>query len=341
MSLPPQVREVHDLDVGSVAAPVPAPGVAEALAAGLPSADVYHATAVGWASALAAAAARRRGAGFVLTEHGVSAKEVRLGSGVLEIGRQAPDGIGGSSTRERWARLLEDEAVAAYAAASAITSVSADGARWQRALGAQEVLVLPHPPGPALGRTEAAAGTVVGMVARVVPLKDVETFVRACGAVAVERPEARFVVVGPTPDGDYLARCSLLAAALGLQERLAFVGEDEVHRWYSQLSVLVLTSVSEARPFVLLEAMQHGVPVVATDVGDCAEMLTGGPKAPAGLVVGVQAADEVAAAVLSILNDPVAAADYGGAGRHRIAAELTTEEHAKAYREVYERATRR
>jgi signal transduction histidine kinase/CheY-like chemotaxis protein len=169
------------------------------------------------------------------------------------------------------------------------------------------VEVLPHP-APDLTAPVRPAGRrepLVGLVARVVPLKDVAGFVLACAGVAAAHPTCRFVVLGPLDaDVGYAAECQLLAEAVGLGDRLTFTGETDVGQWWPELSVLVSTSRSEARPFVLLEAMQHGVPVVATAVGDCADMLLGGRLPAAGVVVPPGDVGAVVHAVCALLSAP-------------------------------------
>lgn len=332
--LPPQVRLVQDLPVRRGWGPVPGRREAARLARLLPVADVYHATAVGTASAVAAVAAVDRRSTFVLTEHGTAWREVQLAGGPLETGRRAPR-IG--TLRRRWTRALQAEAGSAYRSADVVTAVSWTGAHWQRALGALDPLVLPHPAGgdaPAPWRPDAIP--LVGLVARVVPLKDVATFVRACAAVGRVRPDCRFVVVGPLDaDREYAAHCLDLVEQEGLTGRLHLVGEAEVRRWWPRLTVVVSTSRSEARPYVLLEAMQHGVPVVTTDVGDCAQMVADGSAAAAGLVVPPGDADAVACAVLHVLEQPTTARALSEAGLQRTHALGTEREHADAYRGLY------
>lgn len=235
---------------------------------------------------------------------------------------------------------LRAEAARAYRCADVVTSVSEAGARQQRRLGAAAVRVIPHPP------PEVAVGArrvdhrspLVGLVARVVPLKDVAGFVLACADVAAAHPTSRFVVLGPLDaDPAYAAECQQLAEAVGLRDRLQFTGETDVRAWWPELSVLVSTSRSEARPFVVLEAMQHGVPVVATAVGDCADMLLGGELPAAGLVVAPGDVGAVVDAVCALLAAPGRAMALGDAGRARVAATGGSALHAGLYRAIYER----
>jgi len=338
--LPPQVNDLVDLQVRGGRGPVPGRRETARLARLLPGADVYHATAVGAASAIAAVAAKAAGtgaggpAGFVLTEHGTAWREAELAGGPLETGRRAPTNPG---SHRRWVGALQHEARRAYAAADAVTTVSSAGARWQRQFGARSPLVLPHPPSGTEGVSRHPdRPPLVALVGRVVPLKDIATFIHACALIGRSIPDCTFAVIGPLDaDPAYAEHCRELIADEHLDDRLLLVGEDDVRRWYPRMAVAVSTSRSEARPFVLLEAMQHRVPVVATDVGDCAEMIGSADGPAAGLAVPPGDVPAVAAAVLQILGSPPLGRQLGMTGAARVAALPSPDEHADSYRHIY------
>ena len=83
-------------------------------------------------------------------------------------------------------------------------------------------------------------------------------------------------MIGPAEeDPGYAARCRQLVARLGRTNQIRFVGPMPPAQIYGDLDVVVLTSFSEGQPLVILEAYAWGVPVVATDVGACREMIEG------------------------------------------------------------------
>jgi len=116
------------------------------------------------------------------------------------------------------------------------------------------------------------ADALVGMVARVDPLKDHATFIRAGARVAGRLPRVRFVLVGEgvTRDADIQALLTQtnLAGRVILEER-----SDDVQKIMSALDVVCLASRSEGFPNVLGEAMACATPTVATDVGDVRSIL--------------------------------------------------------------------
>lgn len=168
-------------------------------------------------------------------------------------------------------------------------------------------------------RSRAAWGwgdaPVVGHVARVDPMKDHETFLRAAAVVQRHVPRAYWVSVG---DAAPAARQELerLAADLGLEGRVVWLGpQRDMASLYPAFDVLVSSSAfGEGFPNVLGEAMASGVPCVATDVGDSAHIVaeTGTivpPRNPAALAEGILAMLKLA---------PEERAKLGEAARHRI-----------------------
>jgi glycosyltransferase involved in cell wall biosynthesis len=115
----------------------------------------------------------------------------------------------------------------------------------------------------------------VGMIARLDPMKDHATFLRAMAQVAAKR-RARAVLAGPT-EGPARKRLEALAAELGIADRLLWLGPVvQVENLYPALDVVCLSSAyGEGLPNVIGEAMACGIPCVTTDVGDCRILLDG------------------------------------------------------------------
>jgi glycosyltransferase involved in cell wall biosynthesis len=134
---------------------------------------------------------------------------------------------------------------------------------------------------------------LVGVVARLDPVKDHATFLRAAARVASERPDTHFVCVG---GGELAYRAGLerLAEELGLARRVTWAGQSTVTRAvYSAFDVAVLSSnTGESFPNVVGEAMACGVPCVVSDTGDARAVVgdTGAvvpPRDPAALARGM------------------------------------------------------
>ncbi len=177
------------------------------------------------------------------------------------------------------------------------------------------------------------------LVGRVVPIKDVMGFVRAARLVADQDPRARFAVVGPLDhDPQYADRCRQAASDLRLADRFAFVGQADPCPWVRRASAVVLTSVSEAQPLALLEAMATGTPVVAPRVGGGVELVDLGPGA-AGLLTTAGDVASTAGALLRLAVGHELAARLAAGGRRRVARHHRPGTVATAYGRIHDRVS--
>jgi glycosyltransferase involved in cell wall biosynthesis len=110
---------------------------------------------------------------------------------------------------------------------------------------------------------------VIGMVARLDPMKDHANFIAAAAAFLQRQPDARFVCIGDGPPA-YRQQLEALAQSRGLGGRILWVAEaSELRAVYNAFDIATLASAfGEGFPNAVGEAMACGVPVVATDVGD-------------------------------------------------------------------------
>ena len=152
---------------------------------------------------------------------------------------------------------------------------------------------------------------VVGLVGRIDPMKDHETFLRAAAVVLKSESEARFVCVGGGNEALRL-RLAALTGELGLDARVRWIPPvTEMRAAYNAFDVYCSSSsFGEGFPNVVGEAMACGVPCVVTDIGDAALVVgSTAPVTPAG------DAPRLATAILAQLRNP----ESGLAGRERIA----------------------
>jgi glycosyltransferase involved in cell wall biosynthesis len=116
--------------------------------------------------------------------------------------------------------------------------------------------------------------TVIGFVARYHPMKDVETFLSAASLFQQRHENVKFVLCGDRLTSHNTALTELVRR-LNLERSVVLFGRrTDIELVYPTLDVLALCSVyGEGFPNVLAEAMACGVPCVATDVGDCVELI--------------------------------------------------------------------
>jgi glycosyltransferase involved in cell wall biosynthesis len=180
----------------------------------------------------------------------------------------------------------------------------------------------------------APGAPLVGLVARYHPMKDQRNFLRAAALVAAAIPAARFVLVGRDVDSP-ASGLAAQAAALGIAERVVLVGEvGEIVGVMSALDVLCLSSIGEAFPIVLGEALACATACVATDVGDAARVV-----GPGGLIVPPRNSAALAEAVLRMLQMPVG--ERGAvalAGREHVMKNFGLDRIAGEYMKIYQSA---
>lgn len=166
-----------------------------------------------------------------------------------------------------------------------------------------EALAGPLPRGVLRGEAGfPAAAPLVGIVGRLVPIKDVSQFLRAAAGVASARPEVRFAVVG---DGEERARLEAEAAALGIAKNVCFHGwRRDLAAVYGDLDLVVNCSRNEGTPVALIEALAAGRRIVATRVGGTPDVLANGRY---GRLVPTGDLGALREAILGALDDPLVA----------------------------------
>ncbi len=186
-------------------------------------------------------------------------------------------------------------------------------------------------------RTRATWGlnteeVAIGLPARLDPVKDHTTFLKAARSLAGRQPRARFVAIGGGRPA-YVERLHRLAEDFGLGDRVIWTGAvDDMPAAYNALDIATLTSLSEGFPNTMGEAMACGLPCIATDVGD-ARFLIG----PAGMTVPARDPAALAEAWESLFDSERRRA-LGAAGRERIVREFSVEALVRNSLAVFEAA---
>ena len=173
---------------------------------------------------------------------------------------------------------------------------------------------------------------LAGVVACLRPEKHLQAFVRAARAVRQRIPNAHFVVVG---DGPERGRLEALAQQLQLDGRLHFTGMcPDVRSWLHTMDVLVLTSVCEAFPVSLLEAMAAAKPVIATRVGAIPEMVR---HEHDGLLVPPRDHEAVATAMCELLEQPCRARQLGQQAQVSVRLRFDLDAMVSGYEQLFRR----
>jgi glycosyltransferase involved in cell wall biosynthesis len=331
------------------------------LAASAPRARCYHTVSTGYAGLCGAAFSLRTGRPLVVTEHGIYSRERNMDLARASWIKDQDDAVDGISTgarpsplRSLWSRSFRALSQLAYLRASRIVTLSDVNRARQIADGAPaaKISIVPNGvdvpmsdvgaagQGPPAEERAVKRSLRVGFVGRVVPIKDVITFIRACH-LAMAEVELDVRIIGPAgEDPAYARRCLSLVETLGRAASVRFVGPQPPHLIYADLDVVVLTSFSEGQPLVILEAYAAGLPAVATDVGACREMIEG-RSAPdrllgaSGFVTRVGTPSDTAAALVRLARDPQLRRRLGQAGRTRVLGFYRRASMIESYRDLY------
>ncbi len=280
----------------------------------------YHTVSTGYAGLLGAMLQQATGRPLILTEHGIYTKERKIELQSLYLRErqsmlEQSDEAAMPYVSQSWMRLFEGMGRMAYAAANPIISLYEANRQRQIQDGAAPARTRVVPNGVDMERFSSLRARrprqvppVLGLIGRVVPIKDIKTFIRAVAALAAKMPQVQGWIIGPEEeDPGYVAECKALVQSLHVTEQVRFLGFQQIDALMEQLGLVVLTSISEAFPLVIGESHASGVPVVSTDVGACRELIEGSDAEDralgfAGAVVPIadpQALAQVAHALLS------------------------------------------
>ncbi len=252
----------------------------------------------------------------------------------------------GSSAKYRLVRKLYSPLVGRYVALSRqierylIERVGVAAGRVERICnGVDTARFFPASPRAALSgcplRLDGAV--VVGTVGRLQAVKDQLTLVRAV-AIARRRGAAdvRLIIAG---DGPLRLEVEAEVRACGIGDLTWLAGErNDVPDVMRALDVFALPSRSEGISNTILEAMATGLPVVATDVGGCAELVLPGRT---GELVPAEDPERMAGALLRYTSDAALRKNHGAAGRQRVEQDFSIDNMVERYASLYEQALRR
>jgi glycosyltransferase involved in cell wall biosynthesis len=301
---------------------------AVALVRQVPLADVYHALTTGLGGFVGCMAAALHDRPLVISEHGLYLKERDI-----DLSRQTIT----AATKRQASNYFRSLVKTSYTQANFLLPICQDYAAKEIALGAavQKIRVVNN--GIDMKRFAPPASRnggkpVVGCFARVVPLKDQMSLIKA-SKIVLDRHEADFVFVGDIQDEEYYEECQLLVQQLGLQDHVKFVGHsDNVADWYRRSDVFVLSSQTEGLPLALLEAMSCGLPVVCTSVGGIPDVLA---ESNVGYIVPPGDSDILASRIADLLDDAPMRRAMGTRARLLVEEKYTLEKMEQKILDVY------
>ncbi|MCS7229686.1 MAG: GT4 family glycosyltransferase PelF [Candidatus Kryptonium sp.] len=297
----------------------------------VPEVDLSHATAAGFCGLPSIVAKMRDGTPLVVTDHGVFARERYIG-------------IGSEKNLSFFAKkflinlsILVSKML--YKLADKVLPVSRFNITWEKIFGVdvEKINVIYNgvdpevfKPKPKPEKTKRFPTVVAA--ARIMPLKDIETMIKASAIVREKIPDVKFIVYGSTDvDPVYTRKCQLLIRDLKLENTFILAGHHpKPSEVYNEGDISVLSSISEGFPYAVIESMACARPVVATDVGGVREALEG-----FGIVVKPRDPRALAEGIIKLLTDHELRETLGRRAREEVLAKYRIDLNIDSYRRVY------
>jgi len=307
----------------------------------LPAASIYHSPGTGYAGLITCLRSILCGGTSIITEHGIYLQEREM-----ELLRS--DWLENPYLKDMWIDMFSAICRWQYNTCDRIITLTQLNKTLQIEYGADPERIRVVPNGIDIERFKKVRRPrctrnprTIGLVGRVDSVKDVKTFIQAMSIVKKGYSDIRSLIIGPFDEQpEYYRECQQLTEMLELKDTITFTGRANVADYYKEMDLLLLTSIKEAMPLVVMEAMASGLPVVATSVGACRELIYGidDELGPAGVVTRVMDAEAIADATTRILKDPDMASAMARSGIQRIEKFYREELVIEQYRQIYEEA---
>lgn len=326
-------------------------GLFSMLMADVPDAKCIHSVCTGYAGTLMARIKAETGTPCILTEHGIYTTERRFEIAFAEwlvdqksFSMSVNKNRRNYELRDLWTDFFIQYGRICYDASDAIISLFNDNRRIQIDGGAKPERCRVIPNGVDLERFGSLPpspphGPAVAFIGRIVPIKDVKTYIRAIALLARDIPDlTAYIIGGYDEDPEYYQECLSIIDDEQLGDVIKLTGKADIVKYLPQTDVVALTSISEAQPLVLLEAGAAGIPSIATDVGACREILEGGEGdsfGPGGIVVPLSSPQAVAVALSKLLLDDAFYAACSQAIKKRVWKHYSSKDQFASYHDLY------
>jgi glycosyltransferase involved in cell wall biosynthesis len=172
---------------------------------------------------------------------------------------------------------------------------------------------------------------VIGFAGRLTRDKGLPELVAAFQSIRMQSPETVLLLVGDYEDGDPVPRNirNVIESEPGIH-RVGFTSQIELY--YLVMNIFVLPTHREGFPNTVLEAQAAGLPVVTTLATGAVDAIDDGIT---GLLTPVGDSEKLAAAILSLLSDPLKMQLMGQLGRERVLREFSNETMWEALASLY------
>lgn len=182
---------------------------------------------------------------------------------------------------------------------------------------------------------------LIGEVARLCNVKGQHVLIESIGSVIGEFPDTIFMIVGEDieKNGEYRIKLENLAKELNVDKNIIFTGyRSDIPDLMNAFDIFVLPSFAEGLPVTILEAMAAKKAVIATPVGGNTEIVVDGET---GIIVPVGDHEQLAKAIMSLLQNPELAQQMGQKGYERVRDHFSLEQMIDKTFSIYEEVMRK
>ena len=300
---------------------------------GMPVADIYHSASTGYAGIMSSYGAWVNGKPFILAEHGIYTREreeeILKANWVIKHFKQI------------WIEHFYALADCSYTNATLVTSLFESNREIQREFGCASSKQVITPNGVDYERyssikPDGHTGVFnIGAVVRVVAIKDIKTMLFSFAMFSSEVPNTHLYIMGSTDeDPEYYEECQKIVTLMHISN-VTFTGRVKIDEWLPKMDLLILTSISEGQPLVILEGLAAGIPYITSNVGCCRELLE--IRSKSGIVVPVMNYSDMKEAILFMYNNPEQRRLMGENGREMVNKHYRLEMMLAQHREIYTR----
>jgi glycosyltransferase involved in cell wall biosynthesis len=295
----------------------------------VPFVHVAHSTAAAFCGIPCVISKMQNKTTYLLTEHGVYLREQYLSLSQREYT---------SFMNTFLIRMVQSVVSLNYYYADQVSPVCEYNTKWEEKLGVdnEKIKVIYNGVEKSVFLSDddeikkEQVPTVV-LAARVDPIKDIISAIKTAELVKKEIDNVKFVVYGSVSVPIYKKECDELIDRLKLKDTFKFAGHtDNVAAAYKSADVVLLSSISEAFPYSVIEAMLSGKPVVATDVGGVSEAL-----GETGFLVNPRDYLQMTESIVKLLRSSSLRAQLGGEARQRALNLFTVGNFLQNYMKTY------
>ncbi len=306
----------------------------------VPQADLYHCIVTGYAGVLGAMAKHRYGSRMLVSEHGIYTRE-------REEELIQADWVKGIY-KDIWIEQFKKMSNLSYQQADLVTSLYENARALQIELGCPPEKTTVTPNGIMEksfanigGNIEEVKGFInIGAVLRVTPFMYVNTLILAFGYAKQKNHRLKLWIMGPwDEDEDYANECFELVDMMQIPD-VIFTGRVNVPDYLGRMDITILTSISEGQPLTILESYAAHIPVIATDVGNCAGLIHGEGDdkfGDAGILTRIMNVDEISKAMLTLASNEKLRLQMGENGYNRLMAKYKISDMQASYKSIYQK----